>query len=203
NFLGVAAFFDRPLGLAASLSLGDIPPLVPELFASGQSDLHLGPSFRCEVDSQRDQRKPLLLHLTDEPANLAAMEEEFARARRLVVPPIAVRVRAHVHVVQEDLAVLDAGEAILEVEPSLADRLDLGAREDDARLKGLLNVVVVTGFPIGGNHFLLAHASLPPCRILHYSTLTLKQQGIGRPLRSRRSRCQRSEQTPAKQWPST
>src|SRR2546428_777869 len=65
--------------LALGVALGDRLPLVVLLLASRQPDFHLRMVAR-KVHAQRDQRVPLLPHLSDQARDLPAMEQELARA---------------------------------------------------------------------------------------------------------------------------
>src|SRR5438552_3142233 len=72
-----------------------------------------------------------------------------ARAQRIVVHDVAVAVRADVAVMEHHLAAVHAGEAVPEVGPPLAQRLDLRALERDPRLELLLDREVVDRLAIG------------------------------------------------------
>src|SRR5204863_3192085 len=60
-------------------------------------------------------------------------------------------VRADVDVVEEHLPVLDAREAVAQVDPSLADRLHLGAEQHQTRLEGLEEMEIVVRLPVLGD----------------------------------------------------
>src|SRR6266705_3304563 len=86
---------------ALDLSLGVLP------LAASQPDLDLR-AIACEVDAQRDERVALLPHLADEARDLLAVQEQLARAQRLVVHEVALLVRRDVHVLEPGLIAVDA-----------------------------------------------------------------------------------------------
>ena len=52
---------------------------------------------------------------------------------------------------EPELAVVHPGVGLAELGLALAERLDLGALEDDAGLEGLEEFVLPTGAPVGGD----------------------------------------------------
>src|SRR5579863_6937239 len=76
-------------------------PLVPELFALGQRQLHLDPAI-LEVHPGGDQGQPLLLRLPDQLANLLAMHEQLPRPQGGMVKDVAVLIRTDVSVRSEE-----------------------------------------------------------------------------------------------------
>src|SRR5262249_46207330 len=96
----------------------------------------------------RDERHPLLDGLANQLADLVAVQEQLAAAQRLVVGVAAVAVGADVDVVEEDLAVLDAREAVAEVDAPFTDRLDLGPDQRDAGLEGFQQMEIVEGLAV-------------------------------------------------------
>src|SRR3954463_3214854 len=71
--------------------------LVADVLAAGDGDLRLGAAVG-EVDAGGDEREPLLPDPALEPLDLRLVEQELARALRLVVVAVGVRVRRDVHV---------------------------------------------------------------------------------------------------------
>src|SRR4051812_28151899 len=140
--LGPAAHgtVDLPGGVAG----GERLPLVVGALAASESDLHLRLAV-LEVERQRHERQAALLRLPDELRDLGAVQQQLARATRLVVGPRALVVLRDVRVVQPHLAVADAGVGVDERGPPGAQRLDLGAGQDQAGLEQVLEVVVVPG----------------------------------------------------------
>ena len=98
-----------------------------------------------EVNAQRDERVTLLLHLADQARDLLAVQQELARAQRVMVHDIALSVRRDVNVLQPRLAVVDSHETIAKVGPSVPDRLHLRPGEHHPRFVLLIDEVVVVG----------------------------------------------------------
>src|SRR5438046_2225171 len=133
----------RRLGVASELvaALRDLARyrlvLVVLPLATAQRDRDLGAIAR-EVHAQRDERVSLLPHLADEARDLLAVQQQLARAHRLVVHEVALGVRRDVHVLQPRLVPVDAHEAVAQVAPARADRLHLRAGRHHARLVRLI-----------------------------------------------------------------
>src|SRR4029453_4187177 len=85
--------FDFPFSHLALESL----PLVVEFFAARQTELDFDPTA-FEIEFQRNQRKPALLGLSGKPLDLAAMEQQLARARRLMVEAVGPGIGADMRV---------------------------------------------------------------------------------------------------------
>lgn len=81
--------------------------------ALGQSELNLGKTSLGEIDAERDKCKPLLLRLAQKFIDFLAVEEQFPRAKGLVVHDVAVTVRTDVAMVEKNLAALHAGVTVL------------------------------------------------------------------------------------------
>jgi hypothetical protein len=60
-------------------------------------------------------------------------------------------VRADVHVVEKDFAVLDAGKAVAQVHASFTNRLDFGAEQHEAGLERLQEMEIMEGLAVLGN----------------------------------------------------
>src|SRR4051812_34791841 len=138
--LEVAA--DGLLLLPVGGPLGDRLALVPRLLALGEGDLDLRPAV-VEVQREGNDGQALLRHLPVELGDLVAVQQQLALAPRGVVGPGALGVLGDVHRVEPGLAALDVHEAVDEGRATLAQRLHLGAREHQAGLVGVLDVVVV------------------------------------------------------------
>src|SRR5207237_3894227 len=96
--------------LTTSIALGDIAPLVVELFAASQAELDLCPATLTDVEAERDDRLALLLRPPEELVDLGSMEEELARPLRLVVVAVALLERRDVGADEPRLALLDPAE---------------------------------------------------------------------------------------------
>src|SRR4029077_4650962 len=103
--------FDGGTRLAIGLAPLDRLALVELLLAFGERHGHLDAAV-LEIQTGGDERHAALDRLPDQLPDFLAMEEELAAAQRLVVRVAAVAVGADVDVVEKDLAVLDAREAV-------------------------------------------------------------------------------------------
>src|SRR6185295_15214340 len=81
------------------------------------------------------------------------MEEELAVAARRVVPAARALPGCDVNADQPGFTALDPRVRLLEVDLARADALDLGAGQHDARLEGVLDRVLMTGFAVDGDGF--------------------------------------------------
>src|SRR4051794_5257827 len=140
--LGPAAHgaVDLPGGVAG----GERLPLVVGALAAGESDLYLRLAV-LEVERQRHERQAALLRLPDELRDLLAVQQQLARAARLVVGPRALVVLRDVRVLEPHLAVLHVGVGVDQRRATRAQRLDLGSLEHEPGLEHVLQVVVVPG----------------------------------------------------------
>jgi hypothetical protein len=79
------------------------------------------------------------------------MEEQLSVPPRLVVPPVAALVGRDRGADEPGLTALDPGVGVAQVDLAAADALDLRAREDEARLERVVDVVLVTGLAVEGD----------------------------------------------------
>src|SRR5262249_38642200 len=126
---GSALFYGR-----TSLPL-DFPPLdrlalVVRLLAPGEGESQLDAAV-LEVHPDRHERHPALDGLPDQFPDLLAVQQQLAPPRGVVIAVAAIAVRVDVNVVDPHLAVLDAREAVAQVRPAFADRLDLRTQQRD------------------------------------------------------------------------
>src|SRR6478672_2555879 len=118
--------FHRGTCLAIDLALANGLTLVVRLLALRETDRELD-AAALVVEAKRHECHAALHGPANQLADLLAMQEQLAAPRRLMVGVPAIGVRADVHVVDPDLAGLDAGVAVAEVHAAVADRLHLGA----------------------------------------------------------------------------
>lgn len=144
--------FERPLDLATGVSLGDILPLVVILFSSCDRNFNFGPTV-FEIELSRNQRDPFFLEVTLKPGNLLFVEQELPRPFRLVIFPISLFIWRYVHLKQPYFAVYNATKRPLEVRLAVADRLNFGSGQHQARLHWITQMVIVPGAPVAGNYF--------------------------------------------------
>src|SRR5450432_3647080 len=112
----------RAIDLPLALTLLRVIPLVPLLLAVHERELGLDAALLL-VQRQRHESVPLLLDLAREAIDLAAVQQQFAPAPRLVVAPVRVRVEADVDLVQPGLVLGDLGEGVDHRDLAFADRL--------------------------------------------------------------------------------
>ena len=115
---------ERALDLAPLIALAQRAALVGEILAPCERDLDLRVRT-FEVHPGRHKREALLCGLPDEPLDLPAVHEELPWALGVVVLSRGRRVRRDVRVVEPDLPVAERGVGVLQLDPALAERLDL------------------------------------------------------------------------------
>ena len=86
--------------------------------------------------------EPLTLDGSNETTDFLAVEQQLARALRLMIGVAATLVRRDVHVDEENLTVADDAVRVADVCSAVAERLHLGAGEHDARLPAVEDLVV-------------------------------------------------------------
>ena len=139
-------------------------PLVVKLLPLGQSEIHLDLPIR-KVELQRDQGVSPLFDLPDKPPDLPLVKEEFPSPQRFMIHAVGLGIGADMGIHQEDLAPLNIGVTVPEVDPSVPKRLDLRPHEGNPGLVGLLDGVVKKSLFILTDEF-LAHFSPTAKRIL-------------------------------------
>src|SRR5579885_3204725 len=122
-------------------------PLVPQPLALSQANLDLYFAAR-EIQAQRYDRQSLLRGTPAQADDLLLVQQQLARTVRIDVRKAALFVRRHVHPEQPQLAVAHPRVRFVQADPALPNRLDLRARQRDARLHRFQNVEFVAGAPI-------------------------------------------------------
>ena len=138
-------------------------PLVVLSLAAGQADLHLGPPITDKVNPQGDERNPLFPGFADQPSYFTPVEQEFARPQGVRGHMGVEVIGRDMDIVKEDLAVLDPGVPVPDVGPAGAQGLDLAPGQDQARLQGFVDMVLVKGLLVLAND-LFPHDLSPPRR---------------------------------------
>src|SRR6188508_2685018 len=138
---------ESPLHLPLRVAVGDVPALVALLLAAGECDLDLHLAV-LEVDPCRHEGQTALARLPEQRDDLAAVEQELAVAVGLVIRDVPLRVLVDVSSDEPDLALAHVRERPRKVGAAGAQRLHLRARERDARLVALEQVVVVPRSPV-------------------------------------------------------
>src|SRR5262245_188212 len=105
------ALTQRAGHLAGRLPLGEGLPLVVLSLASRERYLDLGFAV-LEIERERHQREATLFGFADQSLDFQPVQQELARATRLVIRPGALGVLGDVHAHQPRLAVLDDGIAV-------------------------------------------------------------------------------------------
>jgi hypothetical protein len=113
-----------------------------DLFAAGDGQLDLGPAA-AKIHTQRHQREAALGGLAREFGDLSAMQQQFPRAFRLVVHPVAHGVFRNVAAQQPNLAAVDLGVGVFEAGAAFAQTFHFRSRLDDAALQLFEDVVLV------------------------------------------------------------
>ena len=146
----LSSVFHPSLHVAFGVALGDGVTLVVVLFAAAEADLQLGPAVLVYVHAKGDQGHALKGQGLIKFPDLLLVEEEPADPGWLHVKAVPLLVRGNVHAVDHGLAGFDLDEGLLDGDLAGADGLDLGARQLDARLVGLVHEIVVVGFFVVG-----------------------------------------------------
>ena len=81
------------------------------------------------------------------------MHQQLARTDGVAVKDVALFIGGDVHLLDEQLAVLDVAPAVLEVNLSQPQRFDLGAAQLDAGLIGLLHKIVMPRLSVDRDGF--------------------------------------------------
>jgi len=149
GFLTPLALFKGTLDVTLGVTLGDVGPLVVGLLSARQPDFDLDLVSLREVKLQRDERVASLFDLADEVANLLAVHQELALPVGIDVLPVPVAVRLDVHVEQPDLTLAHGCVRVLNRQPVVANRLDLGTGQHDAALEGFLDREVMVRTTVG------------------------------------------------------
>ena len=116
-------------------------------FAADQSELDLDPAVG-EIYLQRHQCKTALFRLADQSTYLDFMQQQFSGPLGLVRPRSPLRIWTDMQIMKPDLAVIDPRETVLKRYFMTADRLDLGADQDDPGLVSLFDKIIVIGLAI-------------------------------------------------------
>ena len=104
-----------------------------------------------EIHLEGHQRQPFFGCASNQFPDFVTVQQEFPLARFSMFGIAAVTVWTDMHVDHPDLSAFGARVAVAQIDASFADRLDLRAKQRDARLVGFENVVVVACLAIVGN----------------------------------------------------
>src|SRR3954463_6367583 len=109
------ARLDGGARLTIDLAAPDRFPLVVSLLAARQCNPHLD-AAALHVDLERHQRQPFLGDAADDLADLVTVQQQLALPQLGVIGGTAVAVRTDVDVEHPQLAVLDPGVAVPQVD---------------------------------------------------------------------------------------
>src|SRR5215211_1572858 len=174
----------RALDLALRVALLDRAALVVEVLALRHGQLDLC-ARAAPVEARGHDREALLGGRAEKAKEIAAVQEELARALRLVVVARGL-VRRDVHVAEPDLAVAHLGVGVLQLDAALPDRLHLGPLQHDPRLELLEQVEAEARLPVRGD---VARCRLALALLGHATSMTL-------PARDQRDRAARPRGQP-------
>ncbi|SVB84670.1 uncharacterized protein METZ01_LOCUS237524 [marine metagenome] len=90
-----------------------------------------------KVHPDRNQRESSFNDLSDQLPNLLPMQKQFPPAERFVLCVPAVTIRTDVHIVEEYFPILYTAVAVLEVNATLTNSLDLCPEQNDAGFKSI------------------------------------------------------------------
>ena len=150
------------LRLSSLVLLGDVFPLVVELFTTGEADLHFHQAA-FEIDFQRHQGEAFFFDFSHQFVDLIAVHEKFFHAQRVFVEDVSFLIGADMHAVDEDFAVFNPDEGFLDAAFSHTKGFHLRTVKGNAGLKGIFNKEVMIGFFVVRDEFYtcLSHFSLP------------------------------------------
>src|SRR5215467_3444402 len=141
--LGLLFFFYCALDFAACFSGFDGFAAVIEFLALGESEFHLRVAALREVDTEGNEREPLLLRLPQKLVDLSLVEQEFPNSGRVMIHDVAMAIGTHMTIVEKHLSLTHGGKAVLEVYPSFTQRFHLCALQYDSGFEFFLDKIVM------------------------------------------------------------
>jgi hypothetical protein len=134
----------RPFGVTACLAL----PLVVEPLPSADRKLDFDKAM-LEVHAQGNERSTPLIHIDREPFDLVRLEKELARPDRLMVVAVPMTVGTDVALKEPGFVVaVNRRVSLRHVHSPVTTRFHFSTDENDSRLDGFLDLVVVTRFTV-------------------------------------------------------
>src|SRR5258708_4813842 len=140
-----AALLPAPVALFLALAL------VVQLLALGHRQQQLGAAAFVEVKLEWDQRHAVAIDRAHQLVDLLPVQQQLARPLRLMVEAISLQIFRNISVDQPDLAVLGIGIGFRDGGLAVADRLDLGAGQRDARFHRVLDRIIEPGLAVFGD----------------------------------------------------
>lgn len=123
----------------------EVFPLIVHFFASAERNLHLDETF-FKIEPSGDDGASTTLDGLFPLMDLPLIEEQLAWPVGVVVGTGAKAIFGNMGVVEDRNSPIDANEAIVYLNRSLADGFDFGSRENDAGFEGFIDKEI----PLGG-----------------------------------------------------
>ena len=115
--------------------------------ALGEGQFALEASF-FQIDPKGHQGQPTFGGAADQSVDFGSSQEQFSRAKRLVICVVAVRIRADVGVQQPYLAGFDDSIGVFQIDPAFSCRLDLSPGQYNSRFKLFDDFIVMKSLTI-------------------------------------------------------
>src|SRR5690606_36439315 len=112
-----------------------------QLLAACDRKLQLGPAPLIEIELERNHRHALALDRLRKARQLTLRYEQLALAPRLVIEAISREIFGNIGVDKPKLPALHRGVGFLDVGAPLAQRLHLGAVQDQTGLESVHNLI--------------------------------------------------------------
>jgi hypothetical protein len=170
-----ADLFQRLVHLALGHGFLEVFAFVSDVLADADTDEDLE-SVALPVHLQRDECAALDRRDAEELPDFLPVEQQPPHGLGFVVEPVGLLVGLDVEVIEPRLVLLDAREGVGEVALACAQRLHLGAAQDDPRLVRLEDLVVAVRLAVGDEVF--AHGGLGCAKITSFS-LIFKRSRFG------------------------
>ena len=149
--------FERAIDLPVGVPLGNRRPLVVLPLAARQRNLHLGQTV-LQIDFQRNHRVAALGQLCQDFGDFLAVQQQFARAQR-IMPGTACRfVNRDVRVDQVQVGAARLDIALTQVGLPGPDGFDLRAQQSQPRLEAIFERVVMRGLAVSRQNFDVAES---------------------------------------------
>ena len=143
-------FFHSPVDLALGVLFRRGLSLIVQFFTLAQTHIYLYPAA-LEIDRQRDQRITVLLDLAQKAHDLPPVHQQPTDTTGIRIKPVAMVIGRYVHLVQKQLAILDAAPGILQIQRTLAYGLNFRTAQFNARFQLFFYKIFVVSFPVPGH----------------------------------------------------
>ena len=123
-----------------------------QLLAASKGKLELGAALLVEIDLQRHQRLAFLGHGCCQLGDLALVQQQAARAARLVVEAVGLKVFRQIGIIEPDLTVFLRRVGVLNVGLAAAQGFHFRAAQLDADFQNVLDLIVEPRLPVVRNN---------------------------------------------------